>query len=130
MAKKYVVTLTAGERAQLQQVVAREAASRRGRRAQVLLMADEGATDQEIAEALGIDITTVERTRKRMAEEGVMGALEERPRSGRPKRQADGRIPVTSVDIRRSGFDQGRRKSGGESERHEVSPTAGFEEGP
>ena len=41
-------------------------------RARILLLADEGRTDQEIAEALLTSVSTVERTRKRLVEGGLL----------------------------------------------------------
>jgi transposase len=56
------------------------------RRAQTLLLAAEERRDEDIAAALRIGVSTVERTRRRCVEEGVEAALRERPRPGaRPK---------------------------------------------
>jgi putative transposase len=52
-------------------------------RAHVLLLADEGATDEEIAESLRLGFSTVHRTRQRFVEQGLMVALSEQPRAGR-----------------------------------------------
>jgi transposase len=51
-------------------------------RAHALLQADAGATDAQIAAALHISTATVERTRRRFAEEGLEPALFERARPG------------------------------------------------
>ena len=87
MAKRYRVTLTDEERARLRDLTRKGTASARMvRRAQTLLLADEGRTDEAIASALHIGASTVERTRRRCVEEGVEAALRERPRPGaRPK---------------------------------------------
>jgi transposase len=67
-----------------------ESKARRIRRAHILLLADEGLKDKQIARSLGAAVTTVERVRKRFVEEGLEAALSERPRPGaRPK--LDGR---------------------------------------
>lgn len=42
-------------------------------RARILLLADEGRIDKEIASFLGCAVTTVERVRKRFVEEGLEG---------------------------------------------------------
>src|SRR5205823_5027759 len=60
-----------------------KATARRVSRAHVLLLADEGATDEEIAESLRLGFSTVHRTRQRFVEVGLMVALSEQPRAGR-----------------------------------------------
>ena len=87
MAKRYRVTLTDEERERLDALTRKGTASARMvRRAQTLLLAAEGRTDEAIAAALRIGVSTVERTRRRCVEEGVEAALRERPRPGaRPK---------------------------------------------
>lgn len=84
--KKYLVTLTDEERAQLEQLLrGGKAATRKVTRARILLKAAAGWNDQRIAEALGIGRATVERTRRRFVEESL-AALDERPRPGnKPK---------------------------------------------
>jgi transposase len=52
-----------------------KAMARRIRRAHVLLLADEGLKDEQIARSLGTAVTTVERVRKRFVEEGLQAAL-------------------------------------------------------
>jgi transposase len=94
MANRYVVGLEAGEREQLLALTRKgKPAARTVRRAQTLLLADEGRTDAEIAAALHSGLATVARTRQRCVEEGVAAALAERPRPGAapklsPKQQA------------------------------------------
>ena len=51
-------------------------------RAHVLLRAAEGATDDEMAQALHLGASTVHRTRQRLVDEGLMPALSERPQPG------------------------------------------------
>ena len=87
MARRYRVALTEEERARLDGLTRRGTASARMvRRAQTLLLADEGRTDEAIASALHVGVSTVERTRRRCVEEGPDAALTERPRPGaRPK---------------------------------------------
>ena len=85
MPKTYVVELTAKERAELEaRRQRREGSARQQRRTEALLLADEGWTDEEIAEEVGIHGSSVERLRKRACEEGWESALRERSRSGRP----------------------------------------------
>ena len=51
----------------------------------MLLHADEGATDEEIAESFHLGLSTVHRTRQRFVEEGLTAALSEQPRLGRTR---------------------------------------------
>jgi transposase len=79
--KKYRVTLSALERAQLHGLLSRGKADvRRVKHAQVLLKADEAAggaawPDERIAEAVGISAITIYRLRQRFVEEGLDAAL-------------------------------------------------------
>lgn len=90
--KVHVVALTEGQRRQLQQVVGTgHDSARRITRARVLLKAGDGLTDGQIAEALGVGVSTVERTRRRFAAGGLDAALDRRPQPPRPqKRRLDG----------------------------------------
>ena len=82
---KFVVNLSAEERATLQQLVRRgRRAARRVMRARILLKADDGLTDDQIADAVDVGVATVHRIRQRCVEEGLEAALGERPRSGAP----------------------------------------------
>jgi transposase len=90
MVKKYIVELSAEERAQLLELTRRgKPSARKVKRAQILLLADEGRIDEEISKALHVGFSTVERTRKRLVLEGFLAALNERPRpAGRRKLDA------------------------------------------
>lgn len=80
--KKYVVDLSAEERTTLEQLLQRgKSSARKLTRARILLQADEGLTDEEIATALDVGIATVERTRQRFVEVNLE-ALNELPRPG------------------------------------------------
>ncbi len=52
----------------------------------MVLAADEGFTDVEIADWCEVDRSTVIRVRHRFATEGLESALRERPRSGAPRK--------------------------------------------
>lgn len=52
------------------------------KRAQILLMAEAGKTDADIAESLPTGTSTVYRTKQRFVEEGLEAALHDRPRRG------------------------------------------------
>jgi transposase len=85
-AKKYRVDLTADERETLLGIIGYgKAAARQVRRARIWLKADEGLSDEEIAEEVATSPDTVERTRQRFVEENL-AALTERPRTGAPPR--------------------------------------------
>ena len=53
-------------------------------RSEILLRADEGDTDPEIADELGVHVATVRRTRRRFVEEGLQATLVDKPRPGAP----------------------------------------------
>lgn len=87
MPARYQVRLTHAEREHLRSL------SRRGTtrarvitRARALLLADRRLRDTEIATAVGLHERSIVRLRRRAVEEGVLAAIEERPRPGaRPK---------------------------------------------
>ncbi len=85
--KEYLVKLTDEERATLLALTRKGTiAARKLARAHILRLADEGKQDAEIVTALGVGLSTVERTRKKYAEAGLEYALNERPRPGvKPK---------------------------------------------
>jgi transposase len=83
MAHKYLVELTEAEQTYLLKLIQKgKPSARKVARAQVLLHAAEGATDDAIAQALHLGVSTVHRTRQRFVDEGFMPALSERPRPG------------------------------------------------
>jgi transposase len=93
MKKLYVVNLTDDERAALTELTTRaRVAGVKRLRASILLKADEGLADQEIAEDLEVGLATVERVRKRSCERGLAGglagALDRKPqdRPSRPRK--------------------------------------------
>jgi transposase len=80
--KKYHVDLASEERTTLEHLLQRgKASARKLTRARILLQADEGLTDEEIATVLEVGMATVERTRQRFVEENLE-ALNEHPRPG------------------------------------------------
>lgn len=82
-AKRYIVELTGEERADLLAMTRKgKSAARKVKRAHILLLADKGKTDKEIAEALSVGRATVERIRKKFVDGGLGWALNERPRPG------------------------------------------------
>lgn len=83
MHKKYVVQLTDSERTHLRTLMRQgQAPARLLARARVLLLADEGCTDDHIAASVHVGTTTIERLRRRFTEGRLAQALPERPRPG------------------------------------------------
>lgn len=88
--KKYIVDLTEAERNDLVALTSKGTVrARKMKRAQILLKADQGATDAEIMAALGVSRPCVERTRQRFVEGGLERGLNEAPRPGQ-RRKLDG----------------------------------------
>ena len=111
MKKRYIVNLTEEERAWLEDLVAGRASKLRRQRASILLAVDEGATDEEVADAVAVDVTTVERIRKRCVLEGLAAALE-RKKQTKPSRERvlDGRAEAKLVQIACSEPPPGRNR--------------------
>jgi transposase len=85
MHKAAFVRLTEEQRGELNRRLERDALNgRQRRRCQILLLADQGQTDDQITQATGAGRSTVERLRKRFAREGLETTLTEKPRSGAP----------------------------------------------
>jgi transposase len=89
--KKYVVKLTQKQQQKLRHLLRKgEAKARQLTRARVLLLSDynrsKGAlNDDQICDILLVSLPTIHRIRRQFATEGLDAALEEKPRSGRPK---------------------------------------------
>jgi len=80
--KKYIIDLTADEREHVLQLIRHgKHSSRKVMGARILIKADEGLIDKQIAAVLNTSVLTVERTRRRFVEESL-GTLDERPRLG------------------------------------------------
>ena len=110
MNKRSIVDLTADERAGLLALLHKGVApARRLTRARILLLADEGGTDQEVAAALHVHPATAERARRRFVEGGVERALSDKPRpGGRPK--LDGKQEAHLVALACSAPPEGRAR--------------------
>jgi len=80
---RYRVDLSQIERAALRALLSGgKHASRRLKRAQILLAADAGASEEEIARSVGVGGSTVYRTKRRFVEGNLERALSEEPRPG------------------------------------------------
>jgi len=80
---RYRVDLSQIERTELRALLSSgKHASRKLKRAQILLAADAGAGDEEIARSVGVSGSTVYRTKRRFVEGNLERALTEEPRPG------------------------------------------------
>jgi len=80
---RYRVDLSQIERTALRALLSGgKHASRKLKRAQILLAADAGASDEEIARSVGVGGSTVYRTKRRFVEGNLERALSEEPRPG------------------------------------------------
>ncbi len=107
MGKKHMVRLTADQRAELEGRFTGPLTLRQRNRVQVLLRADAGDGDADIADDLGIAPNTVANIRKRFAAEGLAAALTERPRAGGPAR-LDGKAEALVIALACSPAPDGR----------------------
>ncbi len=73
------------------------------------MLADEGRTDEEVAEALLTSVSTVERTRKRFVEGNLERALNESPRPG-GKRKLTGKQEAYLVALACSDPPEGKKR--------------------
>ena len=116
MHKRYRVKLLDEERAYLESLLsAGKAAARTLTHARILLKADEGAagpgwTDEDIAEALEVNRSTVERVRQRCVEEGFDAALRPRPSRQNRLRKLDGAQAAQLVALACSPPPNGRNR--------------------
>lgn len=116
MQKKYHVTLTPEERGELERMIsAGKAAARKLAHARILLKADEaeggpGWTDEQIAEALDVGLSTVWRTRRRFVEEGTEAAIVPRPGTRVYARKLDGAGEARLVKLACSKPPEGRKR--------------------
>ena len=88
MSKKYRVFLNGKKRSELKRLVnTGTEKARKLTRARILLLADESPSGpcKKIMEALDVCARTVAITRQRFTEGDIEGALNEKPRSGRPR---------------------------------------------
>ena len=80
---RYRVELSQAERAELGALLSGgKHAARKLKRAQILLAADAGASDEEIARSVGVGGSTVSRTKRRFVLGNLEAALNEEPRPG------------------------------------------------
>jgi transposase len=115
--KKYKVTLAADERNSLQDLIAAgKASAQKLAHARILLKADAAPggpawADARIAEAVEVNVTTIERVRQRFVEQGLEAALV-RKKQDRPSRERklDGQGEARLVALACSDPPQGRAR--------------------
>jgi transposase len=106
--KKYIVDLTDDERTTLDRLVKTGKVSARKRtRAQIVLAADDGLPDTQIAAALRCGVRTVERIRERFVTEGLERSLTDLPRATVPPK-LDGKQEAFLVALACSDVPGGR----------------------
>jgi transposase len=115
MAKKHIVTLTEDERILLRRRISAGVGSAGAHtRARILLKADQAPggpaqSDAAIAAALEVSVPTVERVRKRFAEDGTEAALRRRPSCREYRRKLDGAAEAHLIALSCSPPPAGRR---------------------
>jgi putative transposase len=108
--KLYSFSLKEEDREELSQYLRRGKASARSlTRARILLLADEGRPDKDIAETLRASKSTVNRIRKRYCEGDLDFALHEKARSGAPPK-LDGKMEARLTLLACSEPPDGRSK--------------------
>jgi len=114
--KKYHVTLTTEERAELDAITRRgRTAARKLTHARILLRCDEAAggparSDDEVAEALAVGHATVARVRQRFVEQGLEAALVPAPSARAYARKLDGDAEARLVALACSAPPAGRNR--------------------
>jgi transposase len=107
---RYRVELSQAERCELTALVsAGKHPARRLKRAQILLAADRGIGDEDIAKTVGAGASTVYRTKRRFVEANLEGALSEEPRAG-AERKLSGKEEALLVATACSNPPQGRAR--------------------
>lgn len=107
---RYRVELSQDERAELTTLLSGgRNSARKLKRAQILLAADAGRSDEEIAASIGVGGSTVYRTKRRLVLRGLEQALSEEPRLG-AERKLSGKEEALLVATACSGPPAGRAR--------------------
>ena len=107
---RYRVELSQAERCELTALLsAGKHPVRRLKRAQILLAADRGIGDEDIAKTVGVGASTVYRTKRRFVEANLEGALSEEPRAG-AERKLSGKEEALLVATACSNPPEGRAR--------------------
>lgn len=116
MKKKYIVSLTAEEREELEQLTTTgKIAAYKMNHARILLKADTnqedgGWTDEAISQALNISVATIERVRQRFVETGLESALSRAEQQQRKPRRLDGEQEAHLIAITCSEVPEGHAR--------------------
>jgi transposase len=105
--QSFPVRLTNEQRESLEQLRDQPLPRKQQYRREILLRADQGDTDQEIADDLGVHADTVRRVRRRFAEHGLDAALTDRPRPGAPPK-LDGKQEAMVIALACTDAPEGR----------------------
>ena len=110
MVNKYLVDLTQDEKETLVELTRKGSpGARKIKRANILLLAGQGKTDDEIVTALHTGRNTVMRTRRKFVNGGLAFALSERSRAGRfPK--IDDKVETVLTTLAQSKPPEGRKR--------------------
>src|SRR5262249_56032213 len=108
--EKYRVSLADEERAARESLVGKgKAAARRILHARILLHAEQGQEDEDIADGLEVRSRTVLRVRRRLVTEGFLAALDHKPQPPRPdKVKIKGNVEQELIRVACSDPPQGR----------------------
>jgi transposase len=107
---KYEICLNEDQRIFLKNLTSKgKESARKIKRANILLLSDEGKKDKEIMEIVRVSDFMVEKTRKRFVLEGLECAINEKPRPGKPKK-IDGRKEAELIALACSTPPEGRVK--------------------
>ena len=111
MEKKYIVTLTDSERAELRKLISSgKGAARRLAHARILLKTDQGLRDEQIAAEVEVGTATIERVRQRFVEEGLEASLDPR-RPEKPRgHKIDGEVEAHVIALACSAPPEGRAR--------------------
>lgn len=108
MGKRIEIQLTAEDRSTLKDLTKKgQVSARKLNRAYILLLADAGRSEHEIAQILGTSGNTIWRTKGRYRDGGLGWALNEEARSGAP-RKLDGRREAFLIALACSAAPAGR----------------------
>lgn len=116
MKKKYIVSLTAEEQEELEQLTTTgKVAAYKMNHARILLKADTnqedgGWTDEAISQALNISVATIERVRQRFVETGLESALSRAEQQQRKPRRLDGEQEAHLIAITCSEVPEGHAR--------------------
>ena len=109
---RYRVELSQAERSELSAMLnGGKHAVRKLKRAQILLAADRGRSDEEIACTVGVGGSTVYRTKRRFVEGNLERALSEEPRPGAERKltvKQEALLVATLAPLLREGAPAGR----------------------